>query len=62
MKHAEYDYLELGRRLESATGTNATRDVQWDIRWRIAQEETEDDRDLARQLVERGRQEIRSGQ
>ena len=60
MRHAEFVYLELGRKLERATCNAQARDVSWDIRYKIAQEEPED-RAEAKRLVDRGRQEIRRG-
>ena len=61
MRHAEAEYISLGRLLEKAPNASRSRQAQWDIRWRIAQEETDDDKAQARQLVERGRQEARTG-
>lgn len=60
MRHPEFTYLELGRKLEQASCNSQAREVSWDIRYKIAQEEPED-RVEAKRLVERGRQEVRRG-
>jgi hypothetical protein len=59
MKRSEFQYLELGRALERAHG-----EYEWHLQRAakmVSEEPTEEDRAQAQQLVERGRQEARTG-
>lgn len=59
MIKSESQYLALGRRLERPTATRLR--LIANIKVHIAQEQTPEDRDTARYLIERGRQEERTG-
>lgn len=59
MKHAEADYINAGYKYESAKTPDAARAVAQRIR-KMLDEETIEDQQDARYLIERGRQEARS--
>jgi hypothetical protein len=59
MKHAEADYINAGYKYESAKTPDKARAVAQTIR-KMLDEETIEDQQNARYLIERGRQEARS--
>lgn len=59
MKHAEADYINAGYKYESAKTHDKARAVAQTIR-KMLDEETIEDQQDARYLIERGRQEARS--
>lgn len=59
MKHAEADYINAGYKYESAKTPDKARAVAQTIR-KMLDEETIEDQQDARYLIERGRQEARS--
>lgn len=59
MKHAEADYINAGYKYESAKTPDKARAVAQTIR-KMLDEETIEDQQDARHLIERGRQEARS--
>ena len=58
MIHAEFTYLELGRRLEEAPSFKHFEAVMSDIHTKVEAEHA-DERNNAYYLIERGRKEIR---
>lgn len=59
MRGTESEYLGLGYILEKATDPSRIRMIQWDIKAKIAREDTEEDKVEARRLIARGREEAR---
>lgn len=59
MKHAEADYINAGYKYESAKTPDGARAIAQTIR-KMLDEETIEDQQDARYLIERGRQEARS--
>lgn len=60
MRNPESMYARLGYLFEKASDPRRAQEVHWEIRVKLAQEDTEEDKAEARRLVERGRQEARS--
>jgi len=60
MRNPESVYINLGYLFEKASDPRRVQEVHWEIRAKLAQEDTEEDKAEARRLVERGRQEARS--
>ena len=61
MRHSESTYVNLGYRFEKSKDPEKSRIIMWDIRSKIAQEDTPEDKAEALRLVQRGRQEANTG-
>lgn len=61
MRHSESTYVNLGYRVEKLKDPEKSRIIMWDIRSKIAQENTPEDKAEALRLVQRGRQEANTG-